>query len=55
MRKPIDPLQGTLDYMKEATLPQLNTLQVVLSVYLKQRQEERDEKRRKGRERYKTL
>tara|TARA_R100001594_G_scaffold35531_1_gene64964 strand:+ start:1025 stop:1204 length:180 start_codon:yes stop_codon:yes gene_type:complete len=49
MKKQIDPLQITLRYMAEATLPQLITLEVVLSAHLKKKQEEHDEKRRKTR------
>ena len=47
MRKQIDPLKVTLNYMAEATLPQLITLEVVLSAHLKKKQEEHDEERRK--------
>ena len=46
MKKKFNPLQITLNYMAEATLPQLITLEVVLSAHLKKKQEEHDEKRR---------
>tara|TARA_Y100000593_G_scaffold49097_1_gene92427 strand:+ start:183 stop:344 length:162 start_codon:yes stop_codon:yes gene_type:complete len=48
MRKKIDPLHVSIDYMKHATLSQLFALERVLSCYKEIRQQERDEERKKS-------
>tara|TARA_R100000664_G_C2679744_1_gene88269 strand:+ start:457 stop:633 length:177 start_codon:yes stop_codon:yes gene_type:complete len=51
MKKKIDPLMVSIDYMKHATLSELFALERVLSCYKEIRQKERDEERKKYRER----
>ena len=46
MKKKIDPLMVSIDYMKHATLSELFALERVLSCYQEIRQKERDEERK---------
>ena len=50
MKKQIDPLKVSIDYMKHATLSELFALERVLSCYKEIKQKERDEERQKYRE-----
>ena len=50
MKKQIDPLRVSIDYIKHATLSELFALERALSCYKEIKQKERDKERQKYRE-----